>query len=765
MRVKLKTVYSRMFIVVVVFCSTMMVVYNLIVLGVVGNTYNDYSIVNHKQLLRQTTTYFDEVMSNLTSNAARVANDPNVLKAAGYPSSTRYSRNNDIVTVLESICDNSPFIEKVYVMYNANGFIITSEGLVTFADNISDSILQNVFRKDPTEDELFRQAENADGGTQKLYYLVPFAKDRKFNLGKIVIELNGDMFSKLLDDVANERGSGYYFLTGSNDVWAKSAWIPEDALLTEREFTDKLSREEYILSGDYYYFFQQSASSMLRYISIVQRGQVEFSAQHLNSIVIPMALVILALLLFFSGFVTNKLYRPVKRLANIVKSDRHPPLKTDGHPEANEYKLIEDHVQKLQRDNQRKETVIQEITPFMEEALLLSLLRGKDSENERNYYSKFVNLAKMESRGFLVAMLGLDKPGGEDRSDELNMIYRKLSKDDSECRTYCFRVNSSELSVILYRMDERSDQEFSGGIVQYFAELMQDAASEEEEFSFTVGISNIHTGLSEMYIASKEAEMALSYRTYMPNGSCILYADVAARERGESNRENSGRQLDNYERKIINAIASGKESELETSVNEFYKSLTEYAGTDREYITFAISITLWQVSKYYESVNIIDITMIGKLRDQRQILDSMENAGEMIRYMKDICITIQQKLLHAGLSDQSKYTAKIINHIAENYQNSDLSLETISSYLGISKSYVSTVFKREFNMNYVDYLRNVRIGKAKELLCNTNASIQEIGEQVGFGSVQSFIRTFSALEGITPSKYRERIGKINEIKQ
>ena len=58
---------------------------------------------------------------------------------------------------------------------------------------------------------------------------------------------------------------------------------------------------------------------------------------------------------------------------------------------------------------------------------------------------------------------------------------------------------------------------------------------------------------------------------------------------------------------------------------------------------------------------------------------------------------------------------------------------------------------------FTDYLNGVRIGKAKELLENTDLTVSEICAQTGFNSDQNFIRVFKKYVGMTPGQYRKTV--------
>lgn len=84
-----------------------------------------------------------------------------------------------------------------------------------------------------------------------------------------------------------------------------------------------------------------------------------------------------------------------------------------------------------------------------------------------------------------------------------------------------------------------------------------------------------------------------------------------------------------------------------------------------------------------------------------------------------------------------------------------LTLESVSEAVHLSPNYFSTVFKKEMEISFIDYLTGYRMNQAKKLLRESNKSIGEIAEQVGYHDARYFSRLFSKTVGITPNKYRK----------
>ena len=84
-----------------------------------------------------------------------------------------------------------------------------------------------------------------------------------------------------------------------------------------------------------------------------------------------------------------------------------------------------------------------------------------------------------------------------------------------------------------------------------------------------------------------------------------------------------------------------------------------------------------------------------------------------------------------------------------------ITLEEVSEAVGFSPSYFSVLFKKETEMNFSAYLLNVRMEKAKEMLCTTNETIAAIGESVGYRDSRYFSQTFTKTVGVKPALYRK----------
>ncbi len=108
---------------------------------------------------------------------------------------------------------------------------------------------------------------------------------------------------------------------------------------------------------------------------------------------------------------------------------------------------------------------------------------------------------------------------------------------------------------------------------------------------------------------------------------------------------------------------------------------------------------------------------------------------------------------------ENRLTSKIQQarrYIKDNYYDPQLSLVGVADVVELSEKYFSNRFKEETGTSFTEYLTDVRLERAKELLMGSGLKMFEIATEVGYGSVEHFTRTFKRHTGESPQQYRQR---------
>ena len=102
--------------------------------------------------------------------------------------------------------------------------------------------------------------------------------------------------------------------------------------------------------------------------------------------------------------------------------------------------------------------------------------------------------------------------------------------------------------------------------------------------------------------------------------------------------------------------------------------------------------------------------------------------------------------------------ARVKKYLRENYMY-ELSLDSVGDILHISPAYLSTQFKKYLHVGFLDYLTEVRMQAACELLADPLRPTAEVAGMVGYEDASYFARAFKKKTGLTPTQYRRQAAR------
>ena len=136
-----------------------------------------------------------------------------------------------------------------------------------------------------------------------------------------------------------------------------------------------------------------------------------------------------------------------------------------------------------------------------------------------------------------------------------------------------------------------------------------------------------------------------------------------------------------------------------------------------------------------------------------EIIDRMFEEHKTFELLKEITNMLCK--LNDTKPEGNQLISTIKGYIRENYKDASLCLSKISDEFNISESYFSYLFKAETNQNFSEYLENIRMEQAVELLKNSSINISDIYMELGYNNANSFRRAFKKVYGISPKTMRD----------
>ena len=133
------------------------------------------------------------------------------------------------------------------------------------------------------------------------------------------------------------------------------------------------------------------------------------------------------------------------------------------------------------------------------------------------------------------------------------------------------------------------------------------------------------------------------------------------------------------------------------------------------------------------------------------------SAEEMKPYMLELMHRALDLSNRAMDSQGKKLLKKAMEYIEENYARDTISLNEAAGAVEVSANYFSTMFSREMEMTFTEYVTQKRMEKAKQLLRQTEKHAGDIAVEVGFKDPHYFSFVFKKTQGCTPREYRSGV--------
>lgn len=319
-----------------------------------------------------------------------------------------------------------------------------------------------------------------------------------------------------------------------------------------------------------------------------------------------------------------------------------------------------------------------------------------------------------------------------------NIVREKL---EPSWRCVTMPANHEGMAVLL----QPKEKEPEGCSYKDAADQLIQVIHEYLHLSVSVGIGGEAEHLSEINRSYLEAKAALSYRLYEGYGR--------ARDYRECNRQTEG---------IPTSISEGWKTEmietLQTSGEEQSKQLMRRWMRD-------IGSKRVHPESVYKFVDQLAVEMLSiaaarrlsipaELDDytwQKLITMELAEAEELLCLLAG---TLAGELTRRKQTKEFILARQMIQFMEQNY-HLNIGLQDIADHVDMGISSVSAIFKTETGSTIYDYLTNLRMNKACELLRDTPLKVAEIALRVGYQNENSFIRTFRKHKSMTPGKYRE----------
>lgn len=294
-------------------------------------------------------------------------------------------------------------------------------------------------------------------------------------------------------------------------------------------------------------------------------------------------------------------------------------------------------------------------------------------------------------------------------------------------------INPTDLSDVFFQKMKEVMKEVQGHIFKHFQLPVSMTISE---------IGDNFDDITKLYNAALGNAM---YSYVGGNMSIILPSDYA------ENALNTHMSFSaTLERKLSEGIKSGNPEQIDSAFKRILEEIAKLKYKNMMlsvmHLVNIISDTVEEMNKTRVEPVFIDYNMFQKILDMCTLQELYDGSMEIFRQIISRADSVENRK-HIFLVEAIK---EIIN---ANYQNPGLCLQQVADTVKMSQVYVGKIFKSITQLSVAEYLNEVRLMRASELLCIGNQSINEIVQNIGMENESYFYKLFKARYGVTPREY------------
>lgn len=384
-----------------------------------------------------------------------------------------------------------------------------------------------------------------------------------------------------------------------------------------------------------------------------------------------------------------------------------------------------------------------ESIPVIREQLLVGALEGRITkkhwqENEKKLGLDFI------TQYLCVALINID---GLPKDKDMGLVSISIKNIvDETMGNYCNFISFPYLDKIVvllsfYKKDN---------ILSIIKGLNEVCKIFECVFGSTIsiGIGRIYNDINEISFSYRTAQSALAYRPILGKGKTIYFDDV------EPDNSIQLQFEDQEEIKFLNSIKLSNKEDIKIEVDNIFKKIEESLVPLEKYRIYLMEVVTSMI-KLIQSHNIEVNNILGDEFNFYTYLDEFNSIVEIKDWFIQKSIALNGIIKKERVNSSKILIEKAKEYIKNNYKDYEISVEKLCSNLHVSPTYFSTIFKKETDMSFVNYLTDVRLDEAIKLLNTTDDKTYIIATKVGYQEANYFSYVFKKKFGIAPSRYRK----------
>lgn len=709
------------------------------------------------------------ILSEVDKSFINVLMDPFIVSYMDYFKTGDMVILSSIQSKLQNVVTSNEYIDSVYVYYLQSNVVLSSnQGYVPEGQFYDNHFLKDVMKKDLSKSIVYTR-NMRDYYSKDNITVISIIKTIPINLignpnAVVIINVKAKYLQRIIDSIKVKKESAIVITNNTGNIISQNNNID---FLNQQNITDFIDLKNN--TSVYSYSKDIDGRKMIvstlysdkyewKYLYIVPMSVVTESIRFLGGITVLFCLMVIMLSFIGSFFLSRKLYSPIKTMMGLLSSEDKSCLNSESR-EINETSIIQTNIRSLINRNRGLEELLGDYEIYQKNMMLKGILDGSDSAaiNKVNERLKYYDIDLDEDGYFIAYVISMDNYQEiinlySEKQRNIVLMYVNKAISDMVFKQYNgFMVTSNPNEVTLI-INLHKENDKAKAIYYRLGSEIHEIASKNVNQTFTIGVSLLHRGISEISNCYREALSALNYRMLFDRNQVILYESVESGERVKVDYPFF------IEKDIINSLKLRDHEKISSLLDAFgdyfYNNLPENLNLIQNYFLQLLSSS---VKCIYDmdpdcAFNCLSENDIYSALLKEETMKGM--AGQIAVFYNLVLTYLEEKRDIRS----SELVMSIIKYI-ENNLGADLSIERLSELFYISTSYIRKTFKDKTNTTIKEFTNELRMAKAKELLRGQSRRIGDIATDIGYMSVQAFTTAFKLYTGKTPGEYRMSVAR------
>jgi AraC-type DNA-binding domain-containing proteins len=486
--------------------------------------------------------------------------------------------------------------------------------------------------------------------------------------------------------------------------------------------------------------FTDKSSMMpdVRYKLVVDRSKFELNVNGTLIFTLLIGAAISILFIFFAYYFSCVYYKPIGNIGSLF-------FKAHPRKNNNEIDNIMEGINSLIGERDDYKNKVSTVRPFVQQAVLHTLLTGNLEQEEARYLFEANNIP-FRYGYFTVAIfnIGINNEPATEQNDlsgvrgYISEAADSFSQSDG-ITVLCFEKDHFNTVLIINSENKESATSAIYKMHEYVRKKV-----ENSQIVITVGADDSCGDVTAMSLSCANAMKALDSMLLEGRGTVFFYNSQF------DNEEIAYYFPGDTQHKIMRAVKNSDIKTIEIVLDDIYnKNISEYDWSPK-----TIRLLLYEL--YMITLRILGkMNLIESIKIENEKIENVATLDEIFDYYKKLYTRIcSMGSQEAKASDKDR---EIISFVEENYLNPDISLKMVTEKFGISMKYISMLFKKNLNTGFTEFIHDKRMELATDLLKNSELSVEEVCNSYGYSSILTFRRHFQSATGMNPSDYQKKV--------